>query len=227
MRAGVLWLCVLSCVACASAPKVRPVEVPRAAGPSDAVAPGTLVVAQLRQPISTARSQPGDRFSAELLDPMFDGRGELVVPPGAIVEGVVGGGSKSRIAGDTAEFKLDVTGVRVPGANLVPMQLEVAETEAQLQPVWGRSVLGALAGGAAGLGTGLAIDNDDSIVVTSSALIGAGVGAIAAYIFGPREAEIPAGSIMTFRLTRPFADSDAVARRPVEEGAPAPCSANP
>lgn len=222
---------ILTATGCAGAGQLRPEgdacaqqhaepssTVPRSP-PGDAVAPGTLAGAQVMQPISSRHSRPGDRFTAELLDPLVDGEGREVVARGTMLEGVVVRTESSMIAGDSPQIEVRMTGARRPGEGLVALPLEVAQAPIELEPVWRRGVIAGLAGAAAGAGAGLAIDSDHSSVVLGSAIVGAGVGALLGAIFGGREARVESGSVLTLRVSEPIASEEA--GRPPETSPPA------
>lgn len=196
---------------CAARVDVRPDRPADSVASAPQVARGTLLSAQLRQPLSTEHTQFGDRFSAELLDPVLDGKGELVVPAGAIVEGVVGRVAPSRFGATSAQLQLDITGVRLPGTEVWPMGLEVAETASQLAPVWPMGVLGGIAGAAAGAGTGLIIDDTRTSLIVGSVLVGFGIGVVVGVVGARRDATIASGSLMTLRVTEPISTRMGVA----------------
>lgn len=203
---------------CAARVSVRPERPANRSTSAPLVAKGTLLSAQLRQPLSTEHTQFGDRFSAELLDPVVDGQGELVVPAGAIVEGVVGRVAPSWFVARSAELQLEITGVRLPGTQAWPMGLEVAETASQLSPVWPMGVFGGIAGAAAGAGTGLIIDDTRTSLVVGSVLVGFGIGVVIGVATARRDAMVPSGSLMTLRVTEPISTQMGVALQRSERG---------
>lgn len=160
-----------------------------------------LVTAQLHQPLTTERSQAGDHFTLELLDPVVGRDGHELIGRGAVIEGVVRGARKPGVGND-GRFELELIGVRVPDEGLVPLEGEVADAPVEASSRLGRGLVGGLAGAAAGSGVGLGIDSDSAGTVVGSAVVGAGLGALAGTLFGPRSAEIPAGSIVTLRFPR-------------------------
>jgi len=172
----------------------------------DQVPAGTLAAAQLRQPLFTGRSRPGDRFTADLLDPLVDARGREVAPRGTVVEGEIG----ARDAGGT---RLRVTGLRREDEAPLPFPAEVVQAPEERPSALRRGLFGALAGAAAGAGAGLAADRQSGAVVGGASLVGAGVGALAGWLFGRGDAEIPAGSVLTVRVTQPFGSPAPAARR--------------
>jgi hypothetical protein len=190
---------------CARSAYVRPTPTSEASTRqnADVVTPGTLAGAQVRQQLSSSTSRPGDRFTAELLDPLVDGSGHAVVEKGAVLQGVVQGTDTSRFAGDAAGLQLQLLGVEQPGEGIVRLPMEIAASPVEIESGVKREVLAGVAGLAAGAGVGIAIDKDRSGVVLGSALVGAGVGALAMYIFGSRQATLPGGSVVTLRVTQP------------------------
>ena len=206
---------VLGAAACARGAYVRTehAPVPVTASPPEAVPAGTLVVGELRQPLSTNMNRPGDRFTVELLDPLVDQQGNEVIGRGAVIEGVVVRADHSSRAGNSAGLDLQIVGFQRQGSPGLPISAEVSNSPITLQSGVGREVLSGLAGAAVGAGAGIAIDKDRSGVVLGSALIGAGVGALLAYVFGSRDAELPAGSIMTLRMTKDLQITPPVAQR--------------
>lgn len=202
-----LRIAALACLAagCARGVDVRPdARVAVAASPSPQVEQGTLLTAQLRQPLSTDTSRKGDRFTAELLDPLVDGQGDVVVPSGAIVEGLVARASPSRVAGSQAQLQLDITGLRLQGTEALPVSLEVADASTELEATWPMGVFGAIAGAAAGAGTGLLVDDGRTSTMVGATLLGLGVGAVIAFVAAPRDASIPSGGLLTLRLSEPL-----------------------
>lgn len=191
--------------ACARTAYVRPPPptVPAPPTTPEAVNAGTLAGAQVRQELSTASNRPGDRFTAELLDPLVDGSGRVLVERGSMLQGIVRRTDTSRIAGDAAGLQLQIVGIDEPGQGTVPLPLEVASTPVEIESDVGREILAGLAGAAAGAGAGIAIDKDRSGVVLGSSLVGASVGVLLMYFFGNRQAVLPGGSVVTLRVTQP------------------------
>jgi hypothetical protein len=169
-----------------------------ARGPGEAA--GALATGQLQQPLSTEASRAGDRFTVELLDPVVDADGREVIGRGALLEGIVRRDARGPAVSGLEPLTLELVGVRVPGEALLPVQAEVASAPVEGPPVWGPGLVGVLAGAAAGSGAGLAIDHDSAGTVLGSAIVGAGLGALGAVLFGPRRGTVPAGSILTLRF---------------------------
>jgi hypothetical protein len=214
---------------------VRPTSGPVWRLPERNTVPGgTLASAQINQKLSTETSRAGDRFTVELLDPLLDGNGQEVVARGAIVDGVIRGTKRSRTAGESAELDLQLIGLEQPGETVLPAPLEIAQTPVELTSVIAREVAGGVIGAAAGAGVGVGINSNSAGVVVGSTFIGLGLGVLAGYVFGLRDAELPVGSVVTLRLThdfhldhpvaaawsRPYRPSEAAASTPTPAPAP-------
>jgi len=191
---------VLLLAGCGRSSVVRPATSTFA--PAATVVPaGTLVTAQLVQPLSTARNRVGDLFVVELLDPVVDAAGRERLGRGAVLQGRIAGLGASTLAGRPATFALSLVGVR-SGEGLRPVPLEVVDGGASLGSSWRQDLAALLFGAAVGTGAGLAIDRDRSAVVVGSALVGAATGALGSVVFGLREATLPAGALLELRTTQ-------------------------
>jgi hypothetical protein len=202
IRIALVTAAILASGACAT---VRPMTGPSTLWhptSADTVPAGTLLSAQTRQPLSTADSHVGDRFTAELLDPLVGGTGQQLLPRGTLVTGVVKNATRSNGLGSRPTLELQVVGLEPRGEPMVSAPLEFAESPGELTSVTGRTIVGGLAGAAVGAGAGLGINHNQAGVVVGSTFIGLGLGAVAAYFFGPRDAVVPAGSILTLRVMR-------------------------
>ncbi len=212
MRGRVLLLTVsMASAGCLSAAQVRPAPLGLVAAPPDTVPAGTLVSAQLRQPLSSTKSRSGDRFTMELLDPLTDGAGREVVGRGAVLEGVVGRTTAAEPAKPSSRLPLSIVGVESPGEGVLSLPAEVESAPVETPSGLGRYALWGLAGAAAGAGAGVGIDRQHASVVIGSTLVGLGVGALLSFVFAPRQARIPSGSILTLRLTRDWRAAHPVA----------------
>jgi hypothetical protein len=157
---------------------------------------------QLKQRLSTETNHPGDRFTAELLDPLANGQGNVLADRGATIEGVVRTAQRTAVAGLPVGLGLAVLDVKEEGRDTTLIPLEVEHAPVDLNSIVGREILGGVLGIAAGVGTGVAIDKNSAGIVVGSTFIGLGIGVLGAWLFGMRDATIPAGSVMTLRVTR-------------------------
>jgi len=176
--------------------------VPQPPPPAEPPAPvevsipaGTSLAVRVDQRISVKTSHAGETFTGEIVEPITSRDGNLLVPKGSRVRGII----------DTAHRR-----GRFKGASLLELRLTAISVDGREYPVrtsdltqrkkgkgkrtaafiGGGSGLGMLVGGLAGGGTGLLIGG----------LSGAGAGTAAAGFTGNRDLDIPAESIVHFKL---------------------------
>lgn len=183
-----------SAAAPAAAPTVA--ATPVAPPPPPPIVPaGTALTVRLGSALSSKTSHPGDTFQATTTSSLRV-RGNIVVPAGAVVSGVVvDAKAQGRFKG-SGELDLRLTAINVRGRS-IPLQTAVVEQTVKGKgkrtavTTGGGAGLGALIGGLAGGGKG--------------ALIGAGAGAgagLAGGAFtGNKQIELPAETPVTFRLS--------------------------
>lgn len=158
---------------------------------------GTEIQARLNQSVSSARSQPGEKFEATLSAPVVVGN-DVVLPKGALLQGHVTRAVASGHLKTPARLSLTLDEIECQGRSY-PITTSVVARSARshkrrnLALIGGGSGAGALIGALAGGGTG--------------ALIGAGAGAAAgtggAYFTGKKDVTLPAESLVVFRLEAP------------------------
>lgn len=176
-----------------------PAESEKTPPPPPAVLPaGTTLTVHVSEAISTKTAKEGDVFTGATASPISV-HGEVVIPKGAHVEGVVvQSKSPGKFKGEgTLSVKLTTltatgTSYRIDTApQTVTMKGKGKRTAAV---AGGSTAGGALIGGLAGGGKGAAI----------GALVGAGAGAAGAGMTGNKELAIPAESALSFRLQQPL-----------------------
>ena len=156
---------------------------------------GTSLAVRVDQRISVRTSHAGETFTGEIVEPITAIDGNLLVPKGSRVRGVI----------DAAHRR-----GRFKGASLLELRLTAMSIDRREYPVrtrdlterkkgkgkrsaafiGGGSGLGMLLGGLAGGGTGVLIGG----------LAGGGAGTAAAGFTGNRDLDIPAESIVHFKL---------------------------
>jgi len=207
VRRWPVWIAVgwFAGTACARVAEVRPDQpITTACGRSTSTSiitcdvSGVLIGAELLQGLSTDSSRAGDRFSLELLDPVDDGAGGTLWPRGTVLVGRVVDARPSPFAGQPARLQLAVEPVRDASAP-VP-SLELAGAPLHVDGAWSAQLLGGLGGLAVGAGAALLVSSDNGGAVLAASLVGAGVGALAASWLGPRQAHLPAGTVVTLRV---------------------------
>jgi len=168
------------------APPAAPLEV--------SIPAGTTLAVRVDQRISVKTSRAGDTFTAEIVDPItIDGT--LLVPKGSTVRGIVGAAHRrGRFKGASLlELRLtaiSVDGIEYPVRTSDLSQRKKGKGKRTAAFIGGGSGLGMLVGGLAGGGTGLLIGG----------LAGGGAGTAVAGFTGNRDLDIPAESIVHFKL---------------------------
>jgi hypothetical protein len=197
--------------AVAPAPQQAPAPAPQAAPAEQAAAPppapqppppivipaSAHIVMRLGRTIDTKTSDVGDTFSGTLAQPITV-NGAVVVPRGTRVSGaVVTSKSPGKFKGE-GELAIHLTAIDVRGVS-TPIQ-----TSTYRQTVKGKGKRTAkMAGGGAGAGLligGIAGGGKGALV---GGLVGAGAGTAGAALTGNKEVEIPAESVVTFKLRKP------------------------
>jgi hypothetical protein len=180
----------------APAPAAQPAPLDASAIPM-----GTLLETRLNHTLGTEQSAVGDRFTVTTTHALVARTGELVVPEGAVLTGVVTALQPSRTAGDPALIRVDFESIQVQGRTL-PVAAEVVDTDARLRHTTDPAragVTGAVAGAVLGaVLRGATLEN-----IAVGAAVGAAAGTVISLGLGDVAAEIPAGSSMTVRVNQP------------------------
>ena len=165
----------------------RPVTIPS----------GALVRVRINQGLDTKHTKPGTLFDATVLNDVV-ADGEVAIPRGASVQGVVVDSKNSGNLGGKGELALQLNQVTLSGRTYPVISDEWTQngrdkTGQTVGNAIGLGAFGALIGAVAGGGPGAAIG--------AAAGGAAGVGASAAS--GGARVAIPAEAILTFHLTQP------------------------
>ncbi|MGA7459506.1 MAG: hypothetical protein WBW69_04730 [Candidatus Korobacteraceae bacterium] len=178
----------------APAPEAAPTPPP--APPPPLVIPaGTGVVIRMGNTIDTKTANPGDSFTGTLAHAIAV-KGVVVVPAGAGVAGtVVDAKSPGRFKGE-GNLSITLTSINVKG---VPTTIRTSTYTQTIKGkgkrtagmVGGGTGAGALIGGLAGGGKGALIGG----------LVGAGAGTAGAAFTGNKDLQVPAESVVTFKLS--------------------------
>ncbi len=155
---------------------------------------GKVLTVRLADEVGSKISQPGQTFGGTLAKPV-DVNGEVAIPAGAKVEGVVVDAKPlGRFAGG-ALLELKLNSIRVSGEELP------VETAAFTQTLKGKGKrTGAMVGGGAGLGAligGLAGGGKGAAI---GAAAGAGAGTAGTAYTGNKEIVLPGESVVSFTL---------------------------
>jgi len=176
-----------------SAPTVS--AVPPPAPVSVSIPAGTTLAIRIDQRISVKTSRVGDTFTGEIVDPVLASDNNVLVPKGARVGGVVDaahrrGHFKGRSLLELRLTLLTMNGTQYPLTTRDLARSKKGKGKRSTALIAGGSGLGMLVGGVASGGTGLLVGG----------LVGGGAGTAAAGLTGNRDIDIPAESIVHFKL---------------------------
>ena len=178
-----------------SAPTVSAVPQQPPAPVSVSIPAGTTLTIRIDQHISVKTSHAGDTFTGELVNPVLAGDNGVLVPKGAQVGGVVDVAHRRGHFKGRSLLELRLTSLTLDGRQYSLTTRDLSRTKKgkgkrSAALIAGGSGLGMLVGGVATGGVGLLVGG----------LVGGGVGTAAAGLTGNRDIEIPAESIVSFKL---------------------------
>jgi uncharacterized protein YceK len=177
-----------------SRPKVSAVPLPPI--PTNATIPaGTTLTIRIDQRLSVKGNRAGDRFTGKIVDPVLTGDNSVLVPKGALVAGIVDVSHKRGHFKGRSFLELRLTSMTLNGAHYSLTTRDLVRTKKgkgkrSTAFIAGGSGLGMLIGGLASGGTGVAVGG----------LVGGGAGTAVAGMTGNRDIDIPAESIVHFKL---------------------------
>ena len=185
-----------------AAPPPAPVEAqkvePPLPPPPLVVPAGTSLTVRLGSTLDTKTAEPGQGFNGTLARSVVV-EGETAIPAGAAVSGtVVDAKSPGKFKGEGVLSitlnSIDVRGVPVNIATSTYTQTIKGKGKRTAVMAGGGTGAGALIGGLAGGGKGALIGG----------LVGAGAGTAGAAFTGNKDLQIPAETVVTFRLANPI-----------------------
>jgi len=156
---------------------------------------GTVLTIRIDRRISVKASRAGDTFTGEMVDPVLAGDNSMLVPKGALVEGVVDvshrrGHFKGRSLLELRLTSLTMNGMKYPLTTGDLARTKRGKGRRSASLIGGGSGLGMLVGGLATGGVGVVVGG----------LVGGGAGTAVAGLTGNRDINIPAESIVRFKL---------------------------
>jgi hypothetical protein len=169
------------------APIIRPADVN--------IPAGTGLAIRINQHISVKRSSAGDRFDGETVEDLRSDNDRIILPKGTPVTGIVDESHRRGHFKGASILELRLTSLTLNGTQYPLETHDYARTKKGKGKrtaafIGGGSGLGMLIGGIASGGTGLLIGG----------LAGAGAGTAAGAFTGNRDIDIPAESIIRFKL---------------------------
>ena len=169
------------------APVIRPADIN--------IPAGSVLAIRINQNISVKHTPPGARFDGEIVEPWTDSNGRVILPKGTPVGGVVDESHRRGHFKGASILELRLTSLTLNGTQYPLETRDLRETKKgkgkrSAAFIGGGTGLGMLIGGVASGGTGLLIGG----------LAGGGAGTAAAGLTGNRDLDIPAESIVHFKL---------------------------
>jgi hypothetical protein len=157
---------------------------------------GTTLTIRIDQHISVKTSRAGDAFTGEMVVPVLDSDSSVLVPKGATVSGVVDVSHRRGHFKGRSLLELRLTSLTLNGTEYPLNTRDLAESKEgkgrrSSAIISGGTGLGMAVGGVATGGVGLVVGG----------LIGAGGGTAIAGLTGNRDLDIPAESIVRFKLS--------------------------
>lgn len=177
-------------------PKVTAVPLPPPPPVNVSIPAGTSLAIRIDQRISVKSSRAGDTFTGEFVEPVIADDNRVLVPKGTPVGGVIDashqrGHFKGRSLLQLRLTSLTMNGTRYPLATRDLSSSKKGKGKRSAALIGGGSGLGMLVGGLASGGVGLVIGG----------LAGGGAGTAVAGLTGNRDLDIPAESIVHFKLS--------------------------
>jgi hypothetical protein len=191
-------------IATTTTPPAAGAPIPAPSGPTVSAVPqpisvsipaGTTLVIRIDHRISVKTSRAGDAFTGEIVNPVLAGDNSMLLPKGTAVGGVVDvshrrGHFKGRSTLELRLTSLTLNGTQYPLETRDLDRSKKGKGKRSAAMIGGGTGLGMLVGGAATGGVGLVVGG----------LIGGGAGTAAAGLTGNRDLDIPAESIVGFKL---------------------------
>jgi hypothetical protein len=171
----------------ATDPVIRPADVH--------VQAGTPLAIRINQHISVKTTRAGDHFTGEVEEAVVDGNNRVIIPRGAPVEGIVDASHRRGHFKGSSILELRLTTLTLNGTQYALDTHDLTRTKKgkgkrSAAFIGGGAGLGMLVGGVATGGVGLLVGG----------LAGAGTGTAIGGLTGNRDIEIPAESVVRFKL---------------------------
>lgn len=159
------------------------------------IAAGAELTIRIDQRISVKTSHAGDTFTGEIVDPVLSANGNVTIPKGTPVEGVVDVSRRGGHFKGASKLDLRLTALTLNGTSY---PLETRDVQRRMKGKGKRSA--AIIGGGSGLGMLVGGLTHGGVGLLVGGLVGGGAGAAGAAFTGNRNLDIPAESIVRFKL---------------------------
>jgi hypothetical protein len=159
------------------------------------IAAGTNLTIRINQHISVKTSHAGDRFDGEVVDPVVGDNDHVVIPKGTPVGGVVVASHRRGHFKGSSILELRLTSLTLNGTRY---RLDTGDLTQTKKGKGKRSA--AIIGGGAGAGMLIGGVATGGVGLLVGGLVGGGGGTLLSAFTGNRDIEIPAESIVRFKL---------------------------
>ena len=166
------------------------------------VAAGTIVRVELDRPISSDSSDPGDRFAAKVVEPVYVDDA-VAIKPGSMIHGKVVDVQRGKKIGGRAQLTLEFTELELPDGEQVPIDATL-HSEGKSQAGKDAATIGGSAAGGAVLGRIIGHQKDKANEGTAiGAVVGAAIGTAVAASTEGQPVTLPAGTTLSIHLDSP------------------------
>lgn len=163
---------------------------------------GTVLAVEFNETLSSASSQPGDRFTARVVDAV-EVDGEVVIDPGSVVVGKVVEAVPAKKIGGTARLNLEFTQLELTSGDESPMSASYY-SKAKSQVKKDAATIGGATAGGAILGRIIGHKRGSEAKGTAiGAVVGGAVGTGIAASNKGQEVTIPEGMTVQIELDSP------------------------
>ena len=173
----------------------------RSVSSRNAVVPaGTVLMVVFKETLSSATSRDGDRFRAEVVDPVRV-NGRVAIPAGSVISGrVLSARPAAKLGSRRAQLNLEFTSLRIGSGRDNPISASFHEqgTSATRRDA---TTIGAAAAAGAVIGRVLGEDRKDTVI---GAVVGGAIGTGIAARNRGEEVTLPEGIAVEIRLDAPF-----------------------
>lgn len=158
---------------------------------------GTPLQIRLSRTLNSGSVAQGSAFSANVVDDVLVG-GEVAIPGGSTVHGVVSHVRAAKKGAGKAEMTLEFTELELPGGGTTPLSASLSQ-QSESQKGRNGAIIGGSAAGGALLGKLIGKDTKDAVV---GSIVGGAIGAGIVLSQEGEQVNLPAGTVIAIQLDR-------------------------
>jgi hypothetical protein len=187
--------------------------------------PGTVLIFEMESELRSDRSKPGDRFRAQVIEPVETVGGKILIPAGTPVEGFVSGVSKAKWGRRSGVISITFSSLENARRRKVPVRARLTSANADERKLLNedgdfrggnpttRDIV--FIGGGAGLGAGIGAITGGILTGTA---IGAAAGLTIALLSKGKDAQVKSGQRFGMELLEPLSINDFTIGSPTNGG---------